>query len=109
MSLQIEKFLGTAANTTVGTTATQIFTKPATFDGKHRTGFLIQNCDSTSTDILYVGIDNTVSSTKRWYAILPTDPQPQYIPWGVGTQVWIIGSTSSVTYYAQEVIAKRHV
>lgn len=109
MSLQIEKFLGTAVATTVGTTAAELFATPATFEGKTRTGFLIQNCDATATDILYVSDKPDVSSTNRWYAMLPTDPQPQYIPWRAGTKVYIIGSTSSVSYRAQEVIAKMHV
>ena len=107
MSLQIDKFLGSEVSTTVGTSAVEIFQTPATFDGKGRTGFLIQNCDETSTTILYVGTKNTVSSTRRWYAILPTDPQPQYVPWGPGTKVWIVAS-GTCTYLAQEVIAKRH-
>lgn len=109
MSLQVLEWLGTPLNGSIGATATRIFSTPArNHNDRARTGFLIACCDVTATDILYVSNHSDLSVTDYWYAILASDPQPQYIPWNLDSEVWILGSVAAVTYRAQEIIASWH-
>ncbi len=109
MSLQIKEWLGTAYTTAAGSTAVEVFASPSPGkNGGYRTGFLASCCDSTATDVLYISDKSDISATNYWYAILASDPQPQYIPWPIGTKVYVLGSTAAVSLRMQEVRVGRH-